>query len=41
MHRNSAKARTALAAITSDQTLAELAKNFEIHSNQISEWKHL
>jgi transposase-like protein len=29
----------ALAAIKGDKTLAELAEQFDIHPNQISEWK--
>jgi hypothetical protein len=29
----------ALAALKSDKTLAELAQQFDVHSNQITEWK--
>jgi transposase len=29
----------ALAAFKGDQTLAELAKRFDVHANQISQWK--
>lgn len=33
------KAKVALAAIQGDKTLSQLAEDFEIHANQIIEWK--
>ena len=33
------KAKVALAAIKNDKTLAELAEQFNVHQNQISDWK--
>ncbi len=38
-HGAAFKAKVALEAIKGDQTLVELSERFQVHSNQIAEWK--
>lgn len=38
-HAPAFKAKVALAAIKGDKTLAELAAQFDVHANQITQWK--
>jgi len=38
-HSPAFKAKVALAAVKGDATLAELAKRFDVHANQIATWK--
>ena len=38
-HSPAFKAKVALAAISGDRTLAELAEQFDVHPNQIQDWK--
>ena len=38
-HSSEFKAKVALAAIQEDLTMVELVKKFDVHANQISDWK--
>jgi transposase-like protein len=39
-HTASFKSKVALAALKGDKTLAQLAQHFDVHPNQITEWKN-
>ena len=38
-HSSSFKAKVALAAIRGDKMLAELSEQFDVHQNQIQDWR--
>ncbi len=38
-HSSNFKAKVALEALKDDRTLAELAEQFDVHPNQITDWK--
>ncbi|NBQ68349.1 MAG: hypothetical protein EBU46_05750 [Nitrosomonadaceae bacterium] len=38
-HAEGFKAKVAISAIKGDKTLAELAEQFDVHPNQIPEWR--
>ena len=40
-HASAFKAKVALEALKGDQTIVELSQRFQVHPNQITEWKKL
>jgi hypothetical protein len=38
-HSGSFKAKVAMAALRGDKTLTEIAAHYEVHPNQVTEWK--
>ena len=38
-HSPAFKAKVALAALTSDATMAQLASRFDVHAHQVTQWK--
>jgi transposase len=38
-HASSFKAKVALTALKGDKTLTEIAQHYEVHPNQVTEWK--
>ena len=38
-HKPEFKAKVALAALQGDLTMAEIMKKFDVHANQVTDWK--